>query len=578
MKGRKAVTGMQNIAWRGWGDAAFAESKESGKPVLLSISAGWCHWCHVMDQKTYSDPRVIEIVNRDYIPIRADADREPDINTRYNMGGWPSTVFLTAERDVLTGATYLPPDQMMLVLESVSSAYVEQTDELREKAKQARADTEESFRQASAGTAAAGDVGKALDILRSSYDAQHGGFGTSQKFPHPPALELLMSSYESTGNAADLKMVTDTLDSMIAGEVFDSIEGGMFRYATHQDWTAPHYEKLLSDNARIATVLLDAYRLTGSATYLETARQVFSYLEKSLMDLRTGLFHGSQDAGEEYYKADAGGRASLTAPKVDSAVYVDSNAILARAYLRLYGIGKDVAARDKALRIVGNLNHLDRTEEGCVCHYVEAGEPRVFGILSDAAELVLSNVACAEATGDETYIRVAQELLESVFSEFGSEAWGFYDVSATRAETRGLTRYSTPMEENSALAIAFVKLADMTEDEAYRLSARRVLDALAAQTENYGIIASSYAFALAMLDAAPVLVTVHAYPGTEEADAFIQASLGACSLNCTVRTVPLEQGEPGVTVCLGSTCRIRVTDPEEVAKALEGLAADRART
>jgi uncharacterized protein YyaL (SSP411 family) len=568
---------MQNIAWRSWGDPAFAESKESGKPILLSISAVWCHWCHVMDQRTYADPKVIETINKDFIPIRADADREPDVNTRYNMGGWPSTVFLTAERDVLTGSTYLPPDQMMIVLERVASAYVEQIDDLKAKAKQAREDTEEDFRKANGGTAAAGDVGKMLDVLRSSYDTQEGGFGTNQKFPHASALELLMANYESTGSEGDLKMVVETLDGMIAGEVFDAVEGGMFRYATRRDWTVPHYEKLLSDNARISAVLLDAYRLTGTPEYLQTAQRVFSYLEKTLMDPATGLFHGSQDAGEDYYQADAVARAAMTAPKVDSALYVDSNATLARSYMKLYGIGKDIKARDRALRIVGNLNHLDRTEEGCVPHYIENGEPHGFGILSDAAALVLSNVACAEATGDDTYIRVAQELLETVFSEFGSEAWAFYDVSATRAGDRGLTRYATPMEENAALAVAFVKLADTTEDEAYRLSARRVLDALSSQTENYGIMASSYGFALGMLDAAPVLVTVHAYPGTEEADALIQASLGARSLNCTVRTVPLEQGEPGVTVCLGSTCRISVTDPEEVAQALAELAADRAR-
>lgn len=99
---------MQNIEWRSWGDAAFAESRDSGKPILLSISAVWCHWCHIMDQRTYSDPTIIDIINKHYIPIRADVDREPDVNLRYNMGGWPSTVFLTSDRDVLTGATYLP--------------------------------------------------------------------------------------------------------------------------------------------------------------------------------------------------------------------------------------------------------------------------------------------------------------------------------------------------------------------------------------------------------------------------------------------------------------------------------------
>lgn len=566
---------MQNIAWRNWNESAFEEAGKTGKPVLLSIGAAWCHWCHVMDSKTFSDPRVIEAINKDFIPVRVDTDREPDINTRYNMGGWPSTVFLTPERDVLTGSTYMPPDQMLIVLERVAAAYHEQIEDLREKAKQARISTEESFKSASGGASKASDVDKVLDILRSAYDPRYGGFGNNQKFPHASALQLLLFSFESTGNKEDLTMVEQTLDSMIGGEIFDPIDGGMFRYATNREWTAPHFEKLLGDNARIARVLLDAYRLTDNDQYRDTAKRVFEYMEKHLMDKDTGLFHGSQDADERYYGENAEQRSKLSRPRVDQAFYVDSNSEAAQAYLKLYGIGKDLAARDKALRIVGHLNRLPRTEDGCLCHYLANGKSEAYGILTDAAQLVLANVVAAEATGDDTYIREAKEILEDVFSEFGAESGAFFDVSEARAAERSLTRYTTPLEENATLAIAFIKLADLMQDEAYRLSAKRVLDALSGQFENYGILAAAYGLALGILDSTPLLVTINAEPGTEEADAFIQSSLGACGQNCTVRTVFKESGEVAASICLGSTCRIRVTDPEEAAEALEDLAAER---
>ncbi len=369
-------------------------------------------------------------------------------------------------------------------------------------------------------------------------------------------------------------MVTETLDAMLAGEMFDPVDGGMYRYATRPDWTASHTEKLLSDNARMASVLLDAYRVSDHPEYLEAARGLFEYLETNLMDPETGLFYGSQDAGEEYYSADEEARKSLTPPRIDTAFYADANAVLARAYLKLYGIGRVIDARDKALRIVGQLNRLERSDCGTVPHFVEGGAPHAHGILSDSAELILTNAACAEATGDDTYIRAAQELLESVFDAFGSERGAFYDVSEARAEARGLTRYSTPLEENAALAMAFVKLADLTEDEAYRLSARRVLDALAGQFENYGIMGAGYATVLEVLNSTPLLVTIHADPGTEEADAFIQASLGACGANCTIRTVPTEGEEPAASVCLGAVCRTRVTDPEELAQSLGEVTAE----
>ena len=111
------------IKWRPWGEPAFAEARRLGRPVLLSLSAVWCHWCHVMDETSYSDPRVIAAVNEHFVPVRVDNDRHPDVNRRYNMGGWPTTAFLAASGDVLTGGTYLPPDQMLESLARVKAFF-----------------------------------------------------------------------------------------------------------------------------------------------------------------------------------------------------------------------------------------------------------------------------------------------------------------------------------------------------------------------------------------------------------------------------------------------------------------------
>ena len=107
------------IEWRPWGEPAFAEARRLGRPILLSLSAVWCHWCHVMDETSYSDARVIARINEAFVAIRIDNDRNPDVNRRYNMGGWPTTAFLAASGDIITGATYLPPGQMLQALERV---------------------------------------------------------------------------------------------------------------------------------------------------------------------------------------------------------------------------------------------------------------------------------------------------------------------------------------------------------------------------------------------------------------------------------------------------------------------------
>lgn len=571
---------MKDISWRQWNNAAFAESEQSGKLVLLSISAVWCHWCHVMDETTYSDPVVARLINERFIPIRVDSDRNPDINARYNMGGWPSTVLLTQNRDVLTGATYLPPDQMTAMLKRVADLYESEREDLMHKASDNRAQIEQRFMVSAARRPAArSDVENVLRTVRSAYDDEFGGFGFEQKFPHTDALRLLVLNYESRRDGDDLAMVTNTLDAMIAGEIFDTVEGGMFRYATRRDWSEPHYEKMLDDNARIVLVLLDAYRMTGNSAYFEQAAKVLGYIEAILSDGSSGLFFGSQDADEQYYALDTAGRAQRQAPRVDNAAYTDSNAALARAYLKYYGISGEPEPREAALRIVGYLNGLPRGEDGTVCHYVEDSQASQHGNLADSASLLLANIACHQATGAPDYIDTAQEIAHITGNAFLSGSGAMYDISAQRARQRGLNRYAIPLPENSALAQGLARLSYIVDDAAYLRSAQRILEDLSGQYGGYGIMAAEYAIATAMLISAPVVVTVNARPEVEDDERFLQASIGVCSDNCTVKPVRRETDDEATTaaVCVGSTCTALVTDPGDLQDELtEALAIRRA--
>ncbi len=180
------------IAWRAWGDEAFDEARRAGKPVLLAISAVWCHWCHVMDETTYSDPRVLSAIAEGYVAVRVDNDRRPDLNRRYNMGGWPTVAFLTPDGEVLTGATYLPPDRLLTVLERVREYYAQHADELTGAAAGGAVAP-----PAAAAAHADSDLGPAADAVcravAALYDPLHGGFGSEPKFPQPDALGLLLA-------------------------------------------------------------------------------------------------------------------------------------------------------------------------------------------------------------------------------------------------------------------------------------------------------------------------------------------------------------------------------------------------
>ncbi|MBK5092725.1 MAG: thioredoxin domain-containing protein, partial [Actinobacteria bacterium] len=160
------------ISWRRWGGSAFKEAREQGKLVLLSISAVWCHWCHVMDETTYSDPGIIERINRDFIPVRVDSDRRPDLNRRYNQGGWPTTAFLTSSGRAVAGLTYSPPSGLMDILDKLSALYKHRRNEIETEA----ASRSERELLRTAGSEAGIDRGAGAEVMASILSSWDKGY------------------------------------------------------------------------------------------------------------------------------------------------------------------------------------------------------------------------------------------------------------------------------------------------------------------------------------------------------------------------------------------------------------------
>ncbi len=360
------------IRWRPWGEPAFAEARRLGRPVLLSLSAVWCHWCHVMDETSYSDTRVIAAVNEHFVPVRVDNDRHPDVNRRYNMGGWPTTAFLAASGDVLTGGTYLPPDQMLESLARVKAFFdanrpaIVALDGERARAGDGAAlasltgvpvSREQTLASFEGDPDVPGDISAevALQIVRG-FDPIHGGLGAEPKFPQPDVFGFMLAygllrdpgepAHAPEGPGALLRparvheVVRATLQAMATGDMYDHVAGGFFRYSTQRDWSVPHYEKMLEDNARLAWLYLEASLHAGAHDlgepdlYRRAGEGTIDYLLATLWRDEVPAFAGSQDADEEYYLLDADGRVGLPEPFVDPTVYVDWNALAARALLR----------------------------------------------------------------------------------------------------------------------------------------------------------------------------------------------------------------------------------------------------
>jgi len=307
------------VKWWGWCREAFETAKALDRPVLVDVGAMWCHWCHVMDETTYSDPEVAAFVNEHFMPIKVDRDERPDVDRRLQemaqlisgQAGWPLTVFMTPTGEVIWAATYLPPRDMgrmpgmLTVLKAVLEAYRGKRGDIAKFAEELKAEVA-AWHSPAPGELERGVQLEVLTALASSFDAEYGGFGGAPKFPPVTQLELLLTRYFYDGVGLYRRMAEATLDAMALGGVYDQLLGGFFRYSTDRMWLIPHYEKLLIDNAELLAVYAEAYALLGKPLYRKVAKGIVAWLDE-FMRRPGGGYYASQDAdveGEEggYYR------------------------------------------------------------------------------------------------------------------------------------------------------------------------------------------------------------------------------------------------------------------------------------
>jgi uncharacterized protein YyaL (SSP411 family) len=305
------------VDWFPWGDEAFEKAKRENKPVFLSVGYSTCHWCHVMERESFSNPEIAKLINDNFVPVKVDREERPDVDRVYmtfvqattGSGGWPMTVFLTPDRKPFFGGTYFPPDQrqglpgIKTVLAKVREAWDTQHDDL---VKSADSLTQaigqmQQLKPAEAGGAVmdAAALSRCFDQLGATFDETHGGFGAAPKFPEPVNLNFLLH-YAARTNDNDQRqhardMALRTLKSLASGGVHDQLGGGFHRYSTDRRWFLPHFEKMLYDQAQLACCYLDAYRVTGDSSYADTARAVLDYVLRDLTGPE-GQFLSAEDA------------------------------------------------------------------------------------------------------------------------------------------------------------------------------------------------------------------------------------------------------------------------------------------
>lgn len=292
------------VDWYPWGDEAFQKAKKDDKPIFLSIGYSTCHWCHVMEEESFSSPEIAKILNQYFVSIKVDREERPDIDSTYmnavqamtGSGGWPLNLFITPDKMPFYGGTYFPHDDLKGILLSIADAWKSKRDEIAQSAAQLTDmlnNPPVALKEKDAVSAKIFD--SAFTILLSSYDPTYGGFGAAPKFPTGHTLSFLMRYYYRTGNKKAVEMVENSLEHISDGGIFDHLGGGFHRYSTDQKWFLPHFEKMLYDQAILVNVYLEAYQITKKEKYAATAREVFDYVLRD-MAYSEGGFYSAEDA------------------------------------------------------------------------------------------------------------------------------------------------------------------------------------------------------------------------------------------------------------------------------------------
>lgn len=556
------------IGWMPWGEAAFARAAAEDKPILLSISAVWCHWCHVMDETSYSDSGVIDAINRGYVPVRVDNDRRPDVNARYNMGGWPTTAFLAPDGTTLTGATYLPPNQMRDALEQIGRFYKERKDEIAARASEMRA---RPPRVASSGEALNdAPITTLVDTLRAAFDEEYGGFGDAPKFPQPDVHEFLLGEWRRSGAQHLYDMVARTMLGMARGGMYDHVEGGFFRYSTTRDWSVPHFEKMAEDHAGLLRVLAGLVTFAPTEDFRTTLVSALGYVRTVLLDPQSGFFAGSQDADEGYFALPLERRREQRAPYVDRTSYTNWTCALAGALCLAAQALDDDALLTIAQRTLDNVHDRLIDADGLSYHVLQpGGEPEVRGLFTDQVAYARALLDAYETTGAARFLDRAQSFCDPVIERFASEDGAFYDRVPTPHALGRLALPDRPIGDNGTFADVLLRMAALTESPTYRDRAESILRGYAATSALAGPFAATYARALRRYLSPEVTVRIAGAP--EKTAAFREAALRLPSPFVAIRTLPAEDGAVAAYVCKGRACGPPAREPAALRAAYDAL-------
>ena len=596
--------------------------------MFLSIGYSTCHWCHVMAHESFEDAEVAEILNKHFISIKVDKEERPDIDSIYmsvcqaftGSGGWPTTIFLTPEQKPFFAGTYFPKTPrwgqigLQELLLTIHKKWKTDRVELTKSAEEMLSFLDR--RAVKKGDVNVRLVSEAVEIYKRSFDHKFGGFGDAPKFPTPHNLLFLMRYYEKSKEKDVLKMVEKTLLQMYRGGMFDHIGGGFSRYSTDRYFLAPHFEKMLYDNALLILAYCKAYQLTKKDVYRDVAEKTAGYILREMTSSEGG-FYSAQDADSEgvegkYYLFDpkeivkilgeqTGGefnkyyditekgnfegknipnllqnnqigdrldshlpavyayRKNRYALHLDDKILTSWNGLMITAMCHLYRVTeKEIYL--KAATKAQNFIQESLCEDGSLYISYRNGQPSGKAFLDDYAKDAFGLLSLYEATLDKSYLEKARQFCEKAISEFYDEKQGGFYLYGKENEQLILRPKETYdgaiFSGNSAMAYNLVRLYHLTGETYFEKLAKRQLGFISGEAEHYP---AGYAmFLVALMDYMdpPEKITV-VLKEKQVPVAFpckISLNTVICMLDKPTKEYPLKNDKTTFYICKGRSC------------------------
>jgi uncharacterized protein len=526
------------IGWNEWGQEAFARSRAEGKPILLSLTARWCHACHRMDEETWEHPGVASAVARATVPVRVDADARPDVYGRYHLGGLPTTALLTPDGDFVRGGTFLSPPQLFAFLEAALADF-----------KNGRLPAR---RPAALSAPAPGNlVDETIARLLRRVDREHGGFGAAPKRPEIHAIPLLLRCWRMSRDLAMERAVRGALDA-IADHLADPRDGGFFRYAAAADWTGLHTEKVAVDQAGVIRLLIEAGSALAEPRYLELARQGLAHARRRLAD-DAGRVFASVAADAEYY---AGARPADELPAVDQRRFADSGAAMVSAAWLAFAVTGEAPGFQPEFRLAA--------PTGSVPHRLDEPEGPG-GLLQDQARALEATLAQYRLDGDPELLQWAERAAGFCVEHLWDEDAGAFR-SARDAGLAVKLPPIFPLVANGEIACALIDLAAHTRRaDHFRRYAERVVESLGPQARRSPAGPAVALAAQRLEDKAPEADLV-GDPGDARAVELARVVITALGPTAVLRWTA--GGGASVMLRVGDLCLSPLEDPRELSRTL----------